>query len=178
MLAHGEIRRVNLEQESRLDNGLVFVLHDLSYRVQELLFLLVVVVHDVLGEGARRDGRDERFKRLDSLERSLKVVDVGLHGASVLPADRPGAHQPPEAKGASCWRLEVGEVRAVAKNAWPHPLACDEASETVFDIVDESRFALFTVTHHVYTSVYLLAHDLCNGAPHPPRKGCVVVGLV
>src|SRR5262249_52932688 len=72
----------------------------------------------------------------------------------------------------------VGEVGAVAKNAWPHTLACDDASQTVFDVVSESRLALLTVTHHVHTSVDLLAHDLGHGATHPPRKGRVVVGLV
>jgi hypothetical protein len=74
--------------------------------------------------------------------------------------------------------LEVGEVRAVAKNSWPHALSCDEARQTVFDVVGEARFALLTVTHHVHASVDLLAHDLCNGGTHPPRKGFVVIGLV
>ena len=71
-----------------------------------------------------------------------KVGDVGLHRAPVLPADRPGAHQPPQVQGAAFRRLEVGEVGAVAKNPWPHTLACDDTRQTVFDIVGESRFAL------------------------------------
>src|SRR5262249_16430766 len=154
------------------------LLHDLGHGVQERLFVLVVLVNHILGEGARRDGRDERFSRLDALERRLKVGDVSLHRTPVLPANSPGAHQPPEAHSSSWWRLEVGDVGAVAKNAWPHTLPCDDTSQTVFDVVGESRLALLPVTHHVHTSVDLLAHDLGHGATHPPCKGRVVVGLV
>jgi len=86
--------------------------------------------------------------------------------------------QPPQVQGATFRRLEVGEVGAIAKNAWPHALACDNASQTIFDVVSESRFALLPVTHYIHASGDLLAHDLCHGGTHPPRKGRVVVGLV
>src|SRR4029450_1868769 len=177
MPAHGQVGRVDLEEEPGLDDGVIFLLHHVCDREQESFFVLVVLVDHILGQGARRNSREERLDRLDCLKCRLKVVDLRLHRGLVLPPDRSYAHHAAGVQGATFRRLEVWEVRLVARHARRHALAGDEASETVFHVVGESRFPLLAVTHHVHTSVDLLAHDLCNSGAHPHCKGLLIVGL-
>src|SRR5262249_13278046 len=95
----------------------------------------------------------------------------------VLPPQRSDAHHSAGVQGTTLRRLEVREVRLIARYARWDTLAGDEAGETIFHVIRESRFALLAVTHDVHASVDLLAYHLGHTGAHPHCTGRVIVGL-
>ncbi len=70
-------RVVELEDEARVDDRLVFLAHHLGAGVEELLVARVMAVADAIG-AAWGDRGDEALRDPGSGERRLQVGDVGL----------------------------------------------------------------------------------------------------
>jgi hypothetical protein len=117
--AHGQVGRVDLEEEAGLDNGVIFLAHHLGDRLQEGLFVLIVLIDHILGQGARRDRGEERLGGLglDGLQCRLQILDIRLHCGPVLPPQRSDAHRAAGVQGTAFRRLEVWELRLVARDA-------------------------------------------------------------
>ena len=86
---HREIRAIELENESGIDDRLVFALHHLGEREDIFLFGLVVGILEIARDLAGRGRGHEKFLGLGILHHGLGSLDVGERRVEVLPADRP-----------------------------------------------------------------------------------------
>src|SRR5215510_13449487 len=83
-----KLRIVYLEQESAVNDSLVFRLHRLGDREQKSFFTVIVFVDPSSNNGARRHGRDEYFLRSYPGGGGLQVFYVHLHCGLPLVGDR------------------------------------------------------------------------------------------
>src|SRR5262249_28658005 len=82
--AQGQVRAVELEHETGLDDGLVFSLHHLCHGFQVRFSGRVIAVGEKVDDGARRHGGHEHLLYRETYSRFLQVHDVLLDGCKIL----------------------------------------------------------------------------------------------
>src|SRR5262245_26643567 len=92
--AQGEVRAVELQEETGLDDGVVLPLHHLCHGFQVGLSARVVSVREKVGERARGDSGHEHLFHREAGGRRLEVGDVLLDCSKILPRYRSVARRP------------------------------------------------------------------------------------
>ena len=177
----GQVRVVDLEQETSVGDRLVLFVHGVGDRVQEVLVSVVVsVLHPVLYR-AWSDGQQEYLEASESFETGLEVVDIALHGGVTDVLKRSGAHVLGPAQVASAFEI-LWEFQCVATVYPREHFAGDVGSlivpaEPLSSVARKVGLAELTVVDAIETHGNLLLNDLGDRASQPSGKRGLVVGL-
>ncbi len=156
---HREIGAIELQDESGLDDRLVFAPHHVGERVNVFLIALVVAVLEIARDLAGRGRGHEIFFSFRAGERVLGELDIGLGGGPVLPGDRAGAGRAVlERRGEVLEDFrELGEFRlAGAERRRTFAFVAGQAIEHMHGVVGA---ALLAVIDDVEAAFGLLSHD-------------------
>src|SRR6185503_8255469 len=186
VIGDGTARVVELEQETGIDDHLVFGAHRFRDRSLQLLVASVVLVLAVGNHARRRSDRQKTFFHLHVLERGLEVVDVALQFGL------PGIFDRADADRLCCRRdrllrielgVELGKLRAISATLeWisrllPERAALEarQALECVLRPAD--GLAELAVADDVNAGTCLLAYDVGNRVAQAFLIGFYVVRL-
>src|SRR5271166_994171 len=158
--AHGEVRTVDLQDQTGLGDGLVFLPHSLGDRVEIGLLARIMPVVEEQRDDTRRGGTEEGFLRVHSGERQGQISDVYLGRLGVAHADRTIAAGCPAPRAAGIAKDPAGEF-------WkPDEILVDERSalaaksvQPVLDVGRVARLAHLTVIDDVDAGLDLLFDD-------------------
>src|SRR5262245_62865208 len=93
MPAERQVGAVDLYDDPRVDDRVVFALHDVGQGVEILLVARVVPVLEEAPDLAGRRRGHEDLVRAGGRGGVLEILDVALHGGPVLPRDWPRARR-------------------------------------------------------------------------------------
>src|SRR5438067_510999 len=175
---------VDLHEESRIDDGLVLLVHRLGDRGEVFLLGLVVGVPLPVLDARGRDRRDEGFPGAASGQARLEVLDIGLDVLRARVDDRARAHHVQRPYGWARHRtreplVELGERSHFARAAPRADPACRvglEAGQALVDVRNEAGLAHLAVIDDVDAELGLLADDLPDRVSHPGGEGLLIVG--
>src|SRR5438067_4936090 len=88
MAPHRQIGAIDLQDESRLANGVVFLLHDVSEAGEIGLTARVILVVQEMRNDSRRGSRHKDLGWLYPGQGGFEVRDILVHGPEILPGDR------------------------------------------------------------------------------------------
>src|SRR5262249_5888239 len=146
---HGQIWTVDLQQKSRLYNGLILMLHGLSEGVEISLLRRVVLVGEEVGYHPWGSRGHEDFLDLACPNSGPQSRNIPLHSFFVFPRDRPCTGRLRNRGGALARGDKIREVSITEPRASAdQPLAL-EASEALFDIRGILGALLLAVIDHV-----------------------------
>lgn len=134
--SHGQVRRVDLEQEAGGYDRLVFGLHRLADGVQVLVQARVVLVGLEQGDDPGRGCVHERAGHRLALGRAREPGEVGLQRFAVLIPDRAAADrtQVSGAPALACQTVAIARIRVEIGRRGPRHLAHLEPAEPVADV--------------------------------------------
>ena len=165
---HRGARIVELQDEARVDDHLVFGAHRSADGADQVLFALVIFVLAIGNDARRRRDRQERLGDVDALESCFEIVDVALQLRLSRIGDRAGADRL-DGGGDTLARIEfgieLGEFLAI--NAARErigagfdrpPLEARQPFQHILRPAD--RFAEFAVADDIDADLGLLPHHL------------------
>jgi len=175
----GQIGIIDLEQEARRDDRVVFWLHGVRDGREIRLVRRVVLVPEPVLDGAGGDGGQERLRDADAGQRRLEVGDVRAHRRVADVGQRPRADGLASGEVAAAREVfgELGGVPAVDHGQ--RPLARRErslvdAAEPLARVRGEVALGLLAIVDHVEPDRGLLAHGRRDGAADVRRQGRAV----
>ena len=182
-----QIRIVDLEDEPGVDDGLIFLMHSVSQRIDVGLVVRVILVLQPMLDGAGRNRGQKGLLNLHTLERRGEILDIRFHGgvADILDghvAKKP--HRVPANDRAPPLAVKVlREVRQVAAEYCRRTLigvgrSLYVTAETLPGIVRKTMLPELAVVDDVDAAVDLFLDDLRDGAPQMPGENLPVVGLI
>ena len=203
----GNRRIVKLQDQSGIDDGLVFLAHGLADRVHELFVALVVDVAQPRCARRRNRGHEAFFDAV-GFQCRFEMADVGLDRVVALIDDRSGADRPlghwrpginaavrilidrqklgavaPVGKACQHDFARLGTLRrrvVKARASKVEPAKSIEAIAPPGPVIDlvAHRFAEFAVARNVDPDVFLLTDNVDDGFLQRLLKGTIVARLV
>ena len=164
-----QVRVVELQDETRLDDGFVLLAQGVCQREQKRLVTGIVLIGNPVLDGANGDRRDERLLGLDARQRRLQVVDVRLYRSLAGILQRPDTVElaPPTARRRGPLRRKVLReilALAVADRARYRPGPRLDAGQTLAQVRREARFRLLAIRDDVDAVLHLLLHHRRDSA--------------
>ena len=161
--AHGEVRAVDLQDDSGLCNRLVLVAHRIRDREKVSFLARIVVVPEEEPDHAGGGRAHERFLGLHLGRGRFQVVDVVLRALSVAHADRRIARRGFPARAARVAEHALGEVRKFDEVLVDEGVArTAESAEAVLDVGGVARLRHLAVVDDVHARSGLLLHDFLH----------------
>ena len=158
------MRVIDLQQNARIHDRLVFLAQRIGDGEQIFLFGLVVGVALPIRHAGRRDRRHEDFLSLGAVKRRLEIVDVGLQLRRAAIGDGRGANHMVLARSHVALPVEFRKGSCFARACpWAlprHVLVDLEAAKAFVDVGDEARLAELAVIDDVDAEINLRADDL------------------
>ena len=164
MAAQGQVRAVQLQQETGVHDGVVLPLHHLGQGIDVLLVRWVVHIVEEAGNLARGRRGHEDLLSFGACGCGPQVIDVRLHGRPVHPVDGAGAGWTRlEGRSEGFQQLgQFGELHVVSHAAQGHALPL-VAGEPVLDVDGIVHPPLLAVVHHVQARFHLPAEHIPHG---------------
>ena len=158
-----QIRTVELQDETRLHNRLIFAPHHGCQRLEVRFPGGVEVIWEEVRERPRRDRREKHVHHVCSRGRLFEVPQVRLDRREVCPDDRGRAREAQDARArpAGCPAWELSGVNADRQRLTPFRKPADPLA----DVVGEADLAHFTVIDDVQSHPNLLANALGDRLP-------------
>ena len=162
--AQSQVRRIQLQQESGRDDGLVLGAHGIGQRVEVGLVIRVVLVRLKQRDNPRRRRIHERLGWPVAIDGRAKVCQVLLERSRVLHPDLSDALGPAIGGRAAAGGLALQETRKLLEvgRRLPRTVAL-ESRDAVLDVGGVADLAHFAVADHVHAGLALFRHDRVHG---------------
>ena len=164
-----QIRRVELQHESRRHDGLVLSPHGFGERMKVLLMVAVIIVGLKERDHTRRRRVHERFKRFAGIGGGPKVGRILAARLRVFDFNGADAHGSLVGRRASRFGLALQERRVFFKiGGCPSGTVACETGDAMLDIGGVTELAHLAVAHHVDTDGHLAGDHLgyrCRNLP-------------
>src|SRR5262245_53310017 len=160
MASHSQIRAIDLEHESGLANGVVFLLHDVSQTGKIGLAARVVLVAQEMRDDSRRGSSHKSLGGLHPGQRRFKVRDILLHCRHILPGNRAVTRRSGNGALAShpLTLCGLGEISPISTHG--HSALSPKPAKAMSDIGGVAHLPLLSIIDDVHPSVHLLPHYL------------------
>src|SRR5262245_8157888 len=163
MAPHSQIRAIDLEYESRLVNGVVFLLHDVSQTGKVGLTARVVLIAQEMRDDSRRGRSHKSLGGLHPGQRCFEVRDILLHCRHILPGNRAIARRSRNSALAShtLTLCSLGKISPIGAHGYS--ALSPKPAKAMSDIGRVANLPLLTIIDDVHSSVCLLPHYLGDG---------------
>ena len=171
MAPHSQIRAIDLEHESRLVNGVVFLLHDVSQVGEIGLTTRVVLVAQEMRDYSWRGSGHKHLGGLHPGQRRFEVRDILLHCRHILPGNGAIARRSGNSALASHTLTLCGLGKISPIGTHGHSALSPKPGKAMSDIGGVANLPLLSIIDDVHPSVHLLPHYLGDGTLYAGVEG-------